>query len=327
MASIRKRGERWQARVTRRGYPAEVRTFSARAEAEKWARSVEAEIDRGTYVSRFEAERLTLGDVLQRYAEEVTPSKRGAKDEAIRIGALRRHRIAATSMANLSPRLLAEFRDERLETCNAATVIRDFALLSAVINHGRREWNIAISNPVQLIRKPSAPKGRDRVLLPEEEARLLAELAPEGRRSPYLEPVVVLALETAMRRGELLALQWAHVDLSRRVAHLPLTKNGDSRSVPLSTRAVDTLRRMPRSIDGRVFPISDAAMEAAFAKACRRAELVNLRFHDLRHTATTRLFELGLNIMEVATITGHKDLRMLRRYTHLRAEDLARKLR
>jgi integrase len=140
-------------------------------------------------------------------------------------------------------------------------------------------------------------------------------------------PIVQLALETAMRQGELIRLHWEHIDLNRRTAHLPDTKNGEARTVPLSTTAVRVLRTLPRGLHGPVFlGLTTEAVKRAYIRAVRRAGIENLRFHDLRHEATTRLFEKGLNIMEVASITGHKDLRMLRRYTHLKAEDLARKL-
>ena len=130
-----------------------------------------------------------------------------------------------------------------------------------------------------------------------------------------------------MRQGELVSLRWEHIDLNRRTVHLPDTKNGESRTVPLSTAAVKILRSLPRNIQGKVFPgVTTEAVKRAYARAVRRTAIEDLRFHDLRHEATSRLFEKGLNIMEVASITGHKDLRMLRRYTHLKAEDLARKL-
>jgi integrase len=137
-----------------------------------------------------------------------------------------------------------------------------------------------------------------------------------------------LAIETAMRLGELLALEWKHVDLERRVAFLPHTKNGHSRSVPLSPIAVELLASWPRSLTGRVFPqwSRPDSVETVWRRAVQRAGLEDLHFHDLRHEATSRLFERGLNVMEVAAITGHKTLQMLRRYTHLRAENLAERL-
>jgi integrase len=130
-----------------------------------------------------------------------------------------------------------------------------------------------------------------------------------------------------MRQGEIVNLRWQHVDTKRRTAFLPDTKNGEARTVPLSTVVVDLLQALPRSITGEVFPgVTTEAVKQAFIRATRRAKIEDFHFHDLRHEATTRLFERGLNIIEVSSITGHKDLQMLRRYTHLRAEDLAKKL-
>lgn len=326
MASIRQRGERWQARITRHGFPPEVKSFRTRQEAEAWARSVEVEVDKGVYQSRTTAERTTLADILQRYAEEVTPCKKGGKDEAIRLNALRKMRIAKYALANLTPAAVASFRDERLKTVSSGTVIRDLAVLSSILNHARREWGFPIENAVQSIRKPRQPQGRERLLSDDEEHALLDAVAPIGRRSPWVQPVITLALETAMRRGELLALRWEHVNLDRRTALLPDTKNGSRRVVPLSPRAVETLRRLPRSIDGRVFPISAAALHLRFKLACKRAGIAELHFHDLRHTATTRLADKLTNLAELSAVTGHKSLQMLKRYYHPSAEALAQKL-
>lgn len=326
MASIRKRGSTWQARVTRKGFPAEVQSFKTKSDAERWARSLESEMDKGGYISRTDAERTTLAEVLDRYKTEVSPSKRGGPDEVIRINALKRYRLAALKMAALTPKAVAEYRDERLQTCGPSTVLRDLAMLSSVINHARKEWGIAIGNPVSQIRKPAMPAGRDRILSDDEEKRLLEALEPRGRRSPYMRPLVILALETAMRRGELLGLRWKDIDSIKRVAYLALTKNGEARAVPLSSMAVETLRTMPKSIDGRVFPMNAAAMEAAFQRARARANLPGLHFHDLRHTAATRLADRLSNILELSAVTGHRELRMLKRYYHPKAEELARKL-
>ncbi|AYH43346.1 integrase [Azoarcus sp. DN11] len=326
MASVRQRGEHWQARITRHGFPPEAKTFRTRQEAEAWARSVEVEVDKGVYQSRTAAEQTSLGDILQRYAEEVTPSKKGAKEETIRLAALRKMRIGKFALANLTPAVVASFRDERLKAVSAGTVIRDLAVLSSILNHARREWGFPVANVVESIRKPRQPQGRERLLSDEEERALLDAVAPIGRRSPWVQPIIVFALETAMRRGELLALRWEHVNLDKRTALLPDTKNGSRRVVPLSSRAVDTLRGMPRSIDGRVFPISAPALHLRFKLACKRAGITGLHFHDLRHTATTRLADKLTNLAELSAVTGHKSLQMLKRYYHPSAEALAAKL-
>jgi integrase len=189
-----------------------------------------------------------------------------------------------------------------------------------VFEVARKEWGIYVHNPVRDIKLPPGGRPRDRRLQPGEETRLFT--ACREARNRWLLPMVQLALDTAMRQGELRRLRWEHIDLHRRTAHLPDTKNGEARTVPLSSTAVAVLRALPRALHCDVFPgVTTEAVERSYMRAIRRAGI-----HDLRHEATTRLFEKGLNIMEVASITGHKDLRMLRRYTHLKAEDLARKL-
>ncbi|RMG23913.1 MAG: site-specific integrase, partial [Methanobacteriota archaeon] len=140
--------------------------------------------------------------------------------------------------------------------------------------------------------------------------------------------IILIAIETAMRRGEIASMEWRYVDLRRRVVHLPDTKNGESRDVPLSTRAVEVLqaRSKVRNLkDSRVFPLRSDAIGLAFRRICRRAGIEGLRFHDLRHEATTRMAE-RLHPLELARVTGHRDTKMLLRYYNPRAEDLARKL-
>lgn len=328
MASIRQRADKWQARVTRKGYPAEVRSFATRGEAARWAKQTEAAMDLGVHRHHGPDSEVTLRDLLERYALQVSPSKRGYRDEVIRIRAMQRSKMAGFSLANLSPSVVAAFRDERLQRVKAGAVIRDLSLLSSVINHARREWGLAVENPCERVKKPATPEGRSRILDAAERVRLLDALEPLGRRSPLLLPLVKLALATAMRRGELLGLEWAHISLERQVAFLPTTKNGRSRHVPLSREALAVLSALPRTEGvAKVFPVSACAAEAAFKRACERAGLEDFRFHDLRHSATTALADKLPNIMDLAAVTGHRSLRMLQRYYHPDASDLARKLR
>ena len=326
MATFRFRSNRWQARVRRLGQPDETRSFLTHQEAERWARSVESEMDRGSYVSHTEAQRTTLADLIQRYMAEVLPSMKGAPEDSIRLRAICRRPICKNSIAALTPTKIAAYRDLRLTEVAPGTVVRELAYLSSIINHGRREWGIHANNPVALVRKPAQPKGRERVLTSAERLRLLAELQPTGRRNVWMLSVVVLALETGMRRSELLALRWGDINLDRRTATLHMTKNGESRVVPLSTSAVQTLETMPRSICGAVFPITACALAANFDKAVERAKLPDLHFHDLRHTAITHMATKLPNLIELAAVSGHKSLKMLQRYYHPDVGDLARKL-
>ena len=187
-----------------------------------------------------------------------------------------------------------------------------------------------------MIRRPKENRAREHRLSPSEEELLISALSEtaravngkfrSGTRNNWIKPIVLFALETAMRRSELLSLRWENVNLIKRTALLPDTKNGDSRIVPLSTKAIAILEQLPRSIDGKVFPITPMSLRLAFTRACRRVGISDLHFHDLRHEATSRLAEKLTNILELSAVTGHKDLRMLKRYYHPRAEDLALKL-
>jgi integrase len=336
MASIRRRGDRWQARVIRKGFEPEAKSFTSKQDAEKWARAIEREMDTGGYVSRSTAEATTLEQVLSRYRLEVTPLKRGSEVEAIRLKVMERHRMARRSLATITAATVAEYRDERLKVVSGPTVLRELQILSSVLNHARREWCFPIQNAVADVRRPAPGRGRNRTLDHEGESSLLAHLEGGGRsndgtymkgtRNPWVAPLVRLALETAMRRGELLALLWEHIDLTKRTAFLPLTKNGHTRTVTLSTNAVAVLSSLPRSIDGRVFPITANALKLAFVRACTSSGIVNLHFHDFRHHATSRLAERLPNVIELAMDTGHSDLRMLARYYHVKPEALALKL-
>ena len=326
MASFRKHGNGWQGRVRRRGYPDITKTFENKSEAEKWARAIESEIDKGQFVNVCEAQRTSLGDLIARYLVEVTPTMKGANEDTIRLKAIMRKPIARWSLANLSASRIAAYRDERLKQVSNGTVIRELAYLSSIINHARREWGINTPNPVQHVRKPPSPAGRTRILSGDERSSLLAALEPKGRQNIWTRPIVILALETAMRRSELLSLRWENIDLTCQAALLPDTKNGTPRTVPLSTAAVELLKSLPRNISGEVFPVKYFTLDAAFKRAVKRAGLKDFHFHDLRHTAITVMAEKLPNLIELSAVTGHKSLAMLKRYYHPDVELLARKL-
>lgn len=337
MATIRKRGDlQWQAQVRRVGYPDQSKTFETRAAAERWARTVERDLDQGLYMPRQEAERTTIHDLAERYRTDVLPTKR-ANWIAGALAALD-DGLGKYSLTALTPKMIATYRDTQLRQVSASTVRQRLGLLSRMIDLAGKEWGIPLAaNPCAMVSKPVSDDARDRRLEPGELDRLLVE------SSPHLAVLVRLAIETAARLGELLALKWADVDLARRVMILrgierddglkQKTKNKDAfRAVPLSSIAVglfEELRKLPISITGRVFWwwARTDSFNKTWTRACVRAGIADLRFHDLRHEATSRLFERGVfDSMEVASITGHKTLAMLKRYTHLKAEDLARKL-
>ena len=315
--------------VRRRGVAPRCKSFDKRADATRWAREIEAEADRSGWVADTRlAEKTTLSKLLTRYRDEISPTKRSARTEKSRINAMLRRPIVHRTLAKLTSADIATYRDERLKDVAPATVVRELNTLSHAIEIALREWGLWLPrNPVKMVRRPSVPNGRKRRLEEGEEERLLA--ACDSGRTALMRPLLILAVETGMRRGELLGLCWADVDLNKRVAHLELTKNGDFRDVPLSRRATETLRALSavdHARSNRVLPISGNAVRLAFERLRVRADMADFHFHDLRHEAITRLFERGLNIAEVSAISGHKELRMLQRYTHLRAVDLVGRL-
>lgn len=338
MAGIWKRGDYWRAYIRRQGYPQQNRTFDSRAEAEAWARRVESEMDRGIFVDRTVAEITSFGDLLKRYAEEISPHKKGGDGEILRIRKLRKDRLAEYKISALTSKVMAEYRDARLRQVTGSTVNRELTLIGHVLTIARKEWGIPLEvNPVSMIRRPKENRARARRLSQTDENRLLEELLPSPRdehgrfepggcRNEWVLPVVILAIETAMRRSEILALRWPDVFLDERFVRLHDTKNGEQRDVPLSTRAVATLSALPRNPDGQVFPITGESLKKAFTRACERAGLENLHFHDLRHEATSRIATRLDNILELSAVTGHKTVQMLKRYYHPRATDLAHKL-
>lgn len=357
MATFQQReGGRWQVKIRRNGYPVQSRTFARKADAEAWARQTESEIDRGVFVSRAEAERTTLSEALERYEMEVTPRKKGAEQEKYRIRALLELPLARRTLAGVRGVEVARLRDDELARGLApSTVVKHLALLSHLFETARKEWGIEVDNPVRKISKPKIDNARERRLSEEEMRYLLAALDDPGvsvktrrgnRRNEWTPTIVRWAIETAMRQGEILSLDWRNVDLDKRTARLPETKNGTSRTVPLSSAAVSLIRpasNVQRLRKGKVFPTTASALKQSFARAVARGRreylkdralegenlapgfLEDLTFHDLRHEATSRLAE-RLQLHELMRVTGHKDTRMLSRYYHPRAEDLAKKL-
>jgi len=323
MASFRFRSNKWQAIVTRKGHKPFVKSFTSKLDAEKWARSVEIELDRGTYLNIPNAHHYLFSDLISIYLEKVTPTLRGRSEDSYRLKRLLRHPIASVNMSRFTPQLISNYRDERLKEIKSNTVIRELSCISSIINYSKRELGLNIENPVTLIKKPPTTEGRNRILTNEEIYRLLIEL---NKINPIYRSLTEFALETAMRRGELMSFEWANVDFEKCLIFLPQTKNGYSRYVPLSTKAIEILKSLQRTKDNRVFPLNVGTVSLMFLEAVRRAKLENVHFHDLRHMAITRISRKITNVFELAIISGHRSLKMLQRYTHINPEDIASKL-
>ena len=289
---------------------------------------------------RSSSEKLTVAAALDRYVKEVVPTKKaGSQRRDIGRAEFLKSKLGGYSLAALNAELIAEFRDERLAEGKANNTVRlELALLSHMYTIAIKEWSLGlISNPVLNIRKPSPGQGRNRRLNGDEEALLLK--ACEEHSNPFLGWIVRLALYTAMRKSEITSLTRERINLEKRTIFLPDTKNNTVRTVPLTNKAYraikEALAHPIRPIDTKlIFPGEPGrdgkrkpyVINRVWAQALKRAGIQELRFHDLRHEATSRFVEAGLSDQEVASITGHKSMQMLRRYTHLRNEDLVSKI-
>lgn len=330
----------WKALIRKQGWPTAAKTFRTKRDAEDWSRRTEDSMVRGLYIERAASERLTFSVAMDRYLVEVTPTKKPTTQRAERVHAetLRSH-FGKYSLAAINAEMAAAFRDKRLAQGKSANTVRlDLALLGHLFTTAIREWRLGlVQNPVANIRKPSPGKGRDRRLTPDEETRL--RNAVTNYSNPMLGWIFEIALETGMRSSEITGLRLGQVDVKRRLIRLTDTKNDDSRTVPMTKHAATMFAKAvanplrPDQSDLLFFgePGRDGVrrpynFNKAWMEIKARVELADFRFHDLRHEAVSRLVEGGLSDQEVAAISGHKSMQMLRRYTHLRAEDLVGKL-
>lgn len=325
MASIRKRNDKWQIQIRRKGNRPISRSFIARKDAEAWARQMEARADRFDLPPDPRAlERVTLRQLVERYRDTVTVRKRRCETEQIVLNAFLRHPICNRRISDITEGDFADYRDQRLQRVKPSTLRRELGTISHLFTVARREWRLPIkASPLAELRIDGPDERRERRLRNGEWERLIQTAL--SRKNAHLAPIIVLAVETGMRRGEILAMTWDDLDLETRLLLIPRSKNGYGRTIPLSTRAVALLAKLPRT-DDRVFPTTANALRLAWQRTTKAAKLDDLHFHDLRHEAVSRLFERGLTIPEVALVSGHRDTRMLFRYAHPMREAIAAKL-
>ena len=340
MAYIKERGAFWRAEVRRKGYKPAYRTFDTQKQAQQWARRVESEMDSGLYVDRTEAERTSLREALERYKREIVPTKRHPYQENRRIDRWLQNDLCYRTLANLKGADFATYRDKRREAGRAENTIRlELQLISHLFEIARKEWGLeSLSNPLKNIRKPAGSRARNRRLEHGEYNLILERLKASGNR--YAAPAFDLAIETSLRQGTLFSLRWEWVDLPARMIRFPassveIANKGVPTALPLSKQALNALHSIyPKGEEGEiskptvglVLDTTANAVICIWKRALARLQIPDLRWHDLRHEATSRLFEKGLHPMEVASVTGHKSMQMLKRYTHLKPESLLDRL-
>ncbi|GIQ76222.1 integrase [Bradyrhizobium sp. RD5-C2] len=311
--------------VRRSGARPLSKSFLRRKDAEAWARDMEVRADRSDLPADTSVlKTLRLSDLIERYRNDVTPQKRGARVEDAVLARMLRDPICKTPLSQLGVPEFAGYRDRKLIEVAPTTLKRQLNPIQHMFEVAKRDWAIPIrDNPVKSLRFVATPRLRTRRLYPGELDRLIK--ATRKCRTPLIASIIRFALATGMRRGEIASMRWHDVDVKRRRLTIPRTKNGHARTIPLSNAAIWTLPKRSKP-DNLVFTMTGNAIHLAFGRAVHRAKIDGLRFHDLRHEAISRFFEQGLTIPEVAMISGHRDATMLLRYAHARSDSVLRKL-
>jgi integrase len=332
MASFRKRGKSWEASISKNGVR-QYATFDTKAEATAWAAKTEADILTGNKSVRSDRK---LSDLLKRYAKEISSTKRGGKWETTRINAFLKESLSNIRLDDLNQTHFAEWRDSRLSVVSEGTVIREMTLLNHALNVGVKEWLWLAKNPLTGVRRPAEPPPRSRLISDDEIDRLLYALGyanePPQTITARVGAAFAFAIETALRAGEICALRWGDIETHRRFLRVTATAFGAGktaaakREVPLTARAIEIIEYLRYvKTDESIFSLKSAQIDALFRKAKARSLIKDLHFHDSRAEAITRLSK-KLDILALARMVGHRDLRMLQVYYRETAEDMAKKL-
>jgi integrase len=319
MATYRKRNNKWQVRIQRRNNPPIAKTFVYKEDAKVWARQQEREIDLGIEVANQD---ITLKTLLLRYQQDILPTKKHPQPDYYRINKILLDPIVSLKMRTIKSQHISLFRDQLIKEQKSPNTIRLYlAILSHLFTIAKTEWGFEnLNNPVLKIRKPRLPQSRD-TRLSDREIHLICKQT----QSKLLPLIIHVALDTTMRCSEIVNLTSEYCDFNKRIITVRNTKNYHNRYIPMTNKVFKILRHQAKS-QQRLFDITSHAVSLAFYRACKRTTINNASFHTLRHEAISRLFEKGLQHMEVAAISGHQSLAVLKRYTHLNIEFLRDKL-
>ena len=324
MASLRKRNERWEARVRRTGQPTQTKTFTLKSDATQWARETELALERGLLNSRPQSFSMSLQEAAERYLNEVALYHKGGQVERYRLTKLVKSLGKPKLLNSILASDVATLKTQRLLEVSSSTVRRELNLLSSLFKTAKHEWGgRTLVNPVTAVKRPPDSLPRDRRLTPCEKDRLLSEAKRSGNTTLHI--AIVIALETAMRQGEILKLKWLDVDFDKRQIIVRDTKNGSNRVVAMSSSLKGHLTAVQKPTDC-LFEITSSGLQHAFKRLVRQLQMHDLRFHDLRHEAISSLFEMGLSVPEVQLMSGHRTLDQLMRYSHARIDEIKRKV-
>jgi integrase len=323
MGCVRKRGKSWNAQVRVAGWRSFTKSFSKKSDAGAWINELEHKLRSAPLPDVIIDTKVTLGELLLKYAEEISPTHKGCVPETCRLKSIARKWVGELDVRYLTKQHFTQYRDDRLKAVTGSSTGSELALIKRVLDTAVKKWGYGIPyNPIKGIGFPKGSTARTRRLVSDEKERILA--AALSQRNILIASIIEFAIETGMRRSEILKLRWCDVDLENGFAFLYDTKNGEDRRVPLTRRCIEVLKTVPQTHE-EVFPISATCLRLAWNRARKKAGITNLRFHDLRHEAVSRFFEMGMSVPEVALISGHKDVRQLFRYTHLNPDNVFKK--
>ena len=323
MATIILRNGKWQARVRRKGFPTQTKTFSKKTDAQKWVRHVEVKIETHELPQEKPAYP-TFRQAIDRYSYEVSRFKKSHVVEKYRLAKLSKLSWANKTMDQIDGQHLSKLRLARMSEVSPATVRKELYLISAIFETARKEWGLnALRNPVSDINVPSGANPKRTRIPPEKLLRVFKALSESKHR--YLPHIVTLALETGMRRGEIISLKWEQYSRDEGLISLDETKNGHGRHVPLTRRAIEALEH-GESQNERIFPVTANSIRLAWERMKKENKIDDIRFHDLRHEAISRFFDMGLSVPQVAAISGHRTTSMLFRYAHADTQRLRKKI-
>ena len=323
MGCVRKRGKSWNAQVRIAGWRSFTKSFKSKSDAKLWIDELERKLHSAPIPDIPIDRKIALGELLIKYADEVSPSHKGCVAETCRLKSISRRWIGELDIRYLTKQHFIQYRDDRMTVVTGSSVGSELALMKRVLDTAVKKWGYGIPyNPIKDIEFPKGSTARTRRLAGDEKERLL--IAASSQRNIYITSIIEFAIETGMRRSEILKLRWCDVDLENGFASLYDTKNGEDRRVPLTRRCIEVLKTVPKTNE-QVFPISATCLRLAWNRARNKAGITDLRFHDLRHEAVSRFFEMGMSVPEVALISGHKDVRQLFRYTHLNPNNVFKK--
>ncbi len=334
MATIRKRGDRWQAIVRKAGFKAQSDTFDTKARASAWAKSMETEMEKGNAPDISALRKETVQAVLERFRDEECPNRKGGRWEQVRINAfIKRDQFIRMRLDQDIPGALRDWIKLRGQDIAPSSLNRELNILSGIFSHAIKSWGIPLkTNPVHQVKRPKeSSRGREITWTPEDIAKVKAVIGPvpfPPRFIPHYIPAMMdFAVESAMRISEICAIETANVHLDEAWLRIGDSKNGDARNVPLSTRAIEILRPFVElNKKNKPFPVNVGSFGVRFREVTAAAGLGHKTFHDTRHTAATNLSKKLSNVLELSAVTGHRSLQSLKRYYNPNASDLAAKL-